>query len=100
MRIIDLRLPSVRRTRSKRRRIDLGNGRALVWPAKAERPHYEHLCEILRRPRPAIRKRTAPTLHPDHVVTNWGPNVTVRASILCPGCKDHGFVTDGQWTDA
>lgn len=25
---------------------------------------------------------------------------TVRASILCPDCGTHGFITDGRWADA
>lgn len=25
---------------------------------------------------------------------------TVRASILCPDCGTHGFITDGRWRDA
>lgn len=35
-----------------------------------------------------------------HTVTRTGAGVTVRASILCPDCGTHGFVTDSRWKAA
>lgn len=42
-------------------------------------------------------KVIAPRLSAGHVVTVGDGGLTVRASISCPACGLHGFVTDGVW---
>lgn len=44
-------------------------------------------------------KVVAPRLT-NHTVTRTAAGVTVRASIACPDCGLHGFVTDSKWADA
>lgn len=64
------------------------------------RPRFEHICKRWaddREPDGEFVKVVAPSLHPDHVVTLSDKGTTVRASILCPDCGLHGFITDGKW---
>lgn len=44
-------------------------------------------------------KVVAPRLT-NHTVTRTDTGVTVRASILCPDCGIHGFVTNSRWDSA
>lgn len=41
-------------------------------------------------------KIVAPRLS-DHTVTGPERALTIRASILCPDCGMHGYITDGRW---
>lgn len=80
-------------------RHDLGNGRAILEDADGMH-YYEHECNR-RATQPLFpfeALRAAPRLS-DHTRTGPLETITIRASILCPDCGDHGFVTDGQWSD-
>lgn len=34
-----------------------------------------------------------------HVVESTDP-LTVRGSLICPDCQDHGFIENGKWRSA
>ena len=82
------------------RDVDLGNFRHLLeYPDGTWR--YRHSC----KPREGRQLIAAPQLHPGQhriTVTNEGETglVTVRPSILCSDCDEHGFVNDSIWSDA
>ena len=72
----------------------------LFWWAPT-RIGFAHLCD--RGPRGTIW--CAPLLTDvnqpgGHQVSGSLGKTTVTASILCPDCGLHGFVTEGRWTDA
>jgi hypothetical protein len=52
-----------------------------------------------REPDGEFVKIIAPRLT-NHTVTRTDQGVTVRASILCPDCAAHGYVTDSEWKNA
>lgn len=57
---------------------------------------FEHLCD--RGPRGVIVCAPALMLGQGHTLTrNEAGQPTVRASILCPDCDTHGWVTEGKW---
>lgn len=79
---------------------DCGGGVSLLRPAEGDRLLVLHVCAEWddHERGEHIVKWVAPRLDDAHVVT-WGPGgPTIRASILCPACGLHGFVTDGRWT--
>jgi hypothetical protein len=85
------------------RRIDLGDGVALlVYDPPAGGPHNVRVLHRCRswpdeqEPDGELVTITAPALHPDHQVHSLDPP-TITASVLCPACGLHGFVTDGTW---
>ena len=92
---IDLRLPSVR---SSTDRLDLGDGMAVVWTDEPA-PRFEHRCRTLHYTEGDRQVVCAPALA-NHTVSGPHDAVTVRASVLCPDCGLHGFVTDGRWSSA
>ena len=60
---------------------------------------FEHRCD--RGERGTIICAPALMLGQGHTLTrNDLGQPTVRASIACPDCGTHGFVTDGRWSDA
>lgn len=85
------------------RTIDVGMGVALLVTEPDERnPHgilVRHECTRWpddQEPDGEFVKVIAPALAPAHVVHSLDP-ATVTASILCPDCGLHGWVTDGRW---
>lgn len=63
---------------------------------------FEHQCKVWPdedEPDGVFCKIVAPRLT-DHTVTRTAAGVTVRASIACPDCQVHGFVTDSRWEGA
>lgn len=63
---------------------------------------FQHVCgrwTDQHEPDGEFVKGVAPRLT-NHTVTRTTAGVTVRASILCPDCGVHGFITDSAWTDA
>ena len=61
---------------------------------------FEHVCGSWpdeQEPDGVFVKVVAPRLT-NHTVTRSEHGVTVRASILCPDCGLHGFVTDSRWS--
>lgn len=89
-------------------RVDVGGGAALLWfpDDDSHDPHrigIEHVCSRWpddQEPDGEFVKIVAPALHPNHTVTMKDGKVTIRASIACPDCGLHGFVTNGQWEAA
>jgi hypothetical protein len=60
---------------------------------------FEHRCD--RGARGTIICAPALRIGKGHTLTRSGDEKpTVRASILCPDCGTHGFITDGRWADA
>lgn len=62
---------------------------------------FQHQCQQWddkQEPDGLFVKIVAPRLT-NHTVTRNERGVTVRASILCPDCGVHGFVTDSRWED-
>lgn len=72
-----------------------GPGLRLLWREGAK-PRFEHLCDRTASNRGVII--CAPSLHDDHVISGTTEKPTVRASVLCPDCGLHGFITDGRWS--
>lgn len=78
---------------------------ALVRFADAEGPAawgFRHVCTSWpddAEPDGTFTKVVAPRLS-RHTVTRTDAGVTVRASVLCPDCGTHGWVTDSQWRAA
>lgn len=63
---------------------------------------FQHVCGRWpddREPDGEFVKIIAPRLT-KHTVTRTPRGITVRASILCPDCGSHGFVTDSRWKNA
>ena len=63
---------------------------------------FRHECQRFadqHEPDGVFVKLVAPRLT-NHTVTRDENGVTVRASILCPDCGLHGFVTNSQWVHA
>lgn len=78
-------------------RHDLGDGMAVT--VDGDGMHYfEHDCAVITWADTGdqTRKRVGPNLS-KHTRTGPLPTITIRASILCPDCGLHGFVTDGVW---
>lgn len=58
---------------------------------------FEHRCD--RSERGVIICAPALQIGNGHTLTrDEQGHPTVRASILCPDCGTHGFVTEGRWT--
>ena len=59
---------------------------------------FEHRCD--RGERGVIICAPALQIGNGHTLT-WNElgQPTVRASILCPDCGTHGFITDGRWSE-
>lgn len=76
--------------------------RLLTYPDGVVR--FEHRCDRGRRG--VIVCAPALCIGPfaggpggTHVLTrNDAGKPTVRASVLCPDCGTHGFITDGRWS--
>lgn len=88
-------------------RVEVGSGVALVFfEDETHAPHgigVEHVCGRWpdeQEPDGEFVKIVAPALHPNHVVTKNGDAYTVRASIACPDCGLHGYVTNSEWSAA
>lgn len=75
----------------------LGPTMRLLWREGAQ-PRFEHRCDRSASNRGVII--CAPSLHDNHVISGTRERPTVRASITCPDCGLHGFITDGRWADA
>lgn len=63
---------------------------------------FEHTCKTWdddQEPDGVFVKVVAPRLT-NHTVTRGDNGITVRASIACPDCGAHGFVTDSTWKAA
>lgn len=63
---------------------------------------FEHVCKEWdddQEPDGKFVKVVAPRLT-NHTVTRTEQGVTVRASIACPDCGVHGFVTHSRWEPA
>lgn len=61
---------------------------------------FRHQCvswEDDQEPDGVCTKVPAPRLT-NHTVTGPEDALTIRASIACPDCHLHGFVTDGVWS--
>ena len=69
--------------------------RLLTYPDGAVR--FEHRCD--RGARGVIICAPALQIGNGHRLWYEGDKPTVRASILCPDCGTHGFVTLGRWAD-
>lgn len=76
------------------RYVDLGGDMGLMFFDGEARPLFRHRCD--RGERGILI--CAPALNPAHVITESASGVTVRASVLCPDCNTHGFITDSAWT--
>lgn len=74
-----------------------GPGIRLLWREDGQ-PRFEHRCDRSASNRGVII--CAPSLHDNHVITGLRSKPTVRASIACPDCGLHGFITDGRWVAA
>jgi hypothetical protein len=60
---------------------------------------FEHRCD--RGDRGTIICAPALQIGNGHTLTRDSQGApTVRASILCPDCGTHGFITDGRWAVA
>lgn len=63
---------------------------------------FQHQCKVWddpEEPDGRFTKIVAPRLT-NHTITRSEAGVTVRASILCPDCGLHGFVTENRWEGA
>lgn len=61
---------------------------------------FRHACKRWpddQEPDGEFVKVVAPRLT-NHTVSGSLDRITIRASILCPDCGLHGFVTDGRWS--
>lgn len=68
--------------------------RLLHYPSGDVR--FEHRCD--RGDRGVIICAPRLQIGNGHTLTrNADGKPTVRASILCPDCSTHGFITDGRW---
>lgn len=83
--------------------IDVGSGVSLLISQPDDRnPHgvrIRHTCTSWpdpQEPDGVFVKVIAPALAQAHVVHSLDP-ATITASILCPDCGLHGFVTNGEW---
>lgn len=84
-----------------------GGGVALAllrWGSSDEPANwgFEHVCkewEDDQEPDGWFVKIVAPRIAL-HTVTRTAVGITVRASILCPDCGLHGFITDNRWSPA
>lgn len=75
------------------RRVDLDAHRAIVFPGDGS-VLFRHVCD--RGARGVIICQPALQIGQGHTVVTEDP-LTIVASILCPDCGTHGFVTDGRW---
>ena len=75
--------------------------RLLYYPDGAVR--FEHRCDRGERGTiicaPALQIGNGHTLTRNGILSHSNPKgqPTVRASVLCPDCGTHGFITDGWW---
>lgn len=81
--------------------VDLGDGMAvLFYPDGTVR--FRHVCDRKLRPESAAGRGFTVVCAPQlqighgHTVVTREP-LTIVASILCPECGTHGFVTNGVW---
>lgn len=87
------------------RSIDVGEGLAVLVFADPIAPAelgFRHECGRWpddQEPDGEFVKVIAPRLSL-HTVTGPEDALTIRASILCPDCGLHGYVTDGRWAAA
>ena len=68
-------------------------------PVSPENCGFRHRCSSWpddQEPDGMLVKVVAPRLS-KHTITGPESALTIRASILCPDCGLHGFVTDGAW---
>lgn len=85
------------------RAINVGEGLdVLVFeePLAPANAGFRHRCTSWpdeQEPDGVLVKVPAPRL-PKHTFSGPEDALTIRASILCPDCGLHGFVTDGRWT--
>lgn len=83
---------------------ELGDGLALLAYTEAEVPAgadlgFRHVCRTWpddQEPDGTCTTVPAPRLT-NHTVTAGSGGLTIRASIACPDCGLHGYVTDGVW---
>lgn len=75
-------------------RIDLDADHAVVFDAGTDQVVFSHICD--RHERGILRCAPALQIGNGHTIVTRDP-LTIVASILCPDCGTHGFVTDGQW---
>jgi hypothetical protein len=64
---------------------------------------FEHQCQSWLDPNEPdghFMKVVAPRLTNHTITRNERGQITVRASILCPDCGLHGFVTNDRWEAA
>ena len=86
------------------RRAGLPGFRLLYYPDGTVR--FEHRCDRGQRGviicAPVLRIGHGHTITRNDRGTHENPQgqPTVRASVLCPDCGTHGFITDGWWRDA
>lgn len=87
----------------EQRRVQVADDMALVFDGQANSGvhwRWDHLCETVKDPiEGTVQKRVALYLSPGHRVTSDDP-LTIEGSLLCVGCKLHGWVRDGKWVHA
>lgn len=82
--------------------IDVGEDLAVLVFADPVAPAnlgFRHRCTSWdddQEPDGRFVKVCAPKLT-NHTVTGHEDALTIRASIACPDCGLHGYVTDGRW---
>ena len=74
-------------------RVDLDADRAIIFTGDGK-VLFSHLCD--RHERGILRCAPELQIGRGHTVATRTP-LTIVASILCPDCGAHGFVTDGTW---
>lgn len=60
---------------------------------------FEHRCDRTAQGRGVIVCAPALQIGNGHTIVQRDP-LTIVASVLCPDCQTHGFVTDGRWVPA
>lgn len=76
------------------RAVDLDGPRVLFYADGTVR--FEHRCDRSHRNAGILVCAPALQIGNGHTVTQTDP-LTIVASILCPDCAVHGWVTDGRW---
>lgn len=71
--------------------------RILFYPDGTVR--FEHRCDRSSRNAGVVVCAPALQIGNGHTVVQSMP-LTIVASILCPDCNTHGWVTDGGWVNA
>lgn len=80
------------------RRVDIGSGKAIRFCADGN-VCFEHRCDRSVGGRGVIVCDPALMIGEGHRVVTEDP-LTIVASILCPDCGTHGWVTSGAWIGA